>query len=69
MLPENQGAKARRLLETALANGAVPATLMEQIAEDHGISMKTFNRAKESLGAISLNRHGHWYWELPIDVE
>ena len=40
-----------------------------QMAEEQGISFKTFKRAKEELGVISVKRNGKWYWELPIDVE
>ena len=66
---ESQFSKARRLIETALANGPAPALDMEQMAANNGISTKTFNRAKEALGAISVNLHGRWYWEIPITVE
>jgi hypothetical protein len=38
--PESQFAKARRLIETSLANGAVPAADMMQMAEEQGISPK-----------------------------
>jgi len=66
---ESQVAKARRLIETALANGPVPAADMEQLAEEEGISFKTFKRAKEALGVMSYQRGRVWYWDLPIDVE
>jgi len=39
-----------------------------QSAEEHGISMKTLNRAKSALGVISVKRGGQWYWEMPIDI-
>jgi hypothetical protein len=65
---ENQFAKARRLIGTALRNGAIPAVDMELMAEEHGISMKTFNRAKSALGVISVKRGGQWYWEIPIEI-
>jgi hypothetical protein len=67
--PENQFAKARRLIETALANGPVAAVDMEQLAEEQGISFKTFKRAKDALGVISFQRGRVWYWEIPIEVE
>ena len=66
---ESQFAKAQRLIETALANGPVPAADMKQLAEEEGISFKTFKRAKEALGVISYQRGRLWYWDLPIDVE
>jgi hypothetical protein len=65
---ESQYAKARRLIEVALSNGAVPAVDMEQLSDEHGISFKTFKRVKEALGVISIRRSGQWYWEKPIDV-
>jgi len=69
MQPESQFAKARRLIEMALANGAVPATEIMDMARDNDISQKTLNRAKTDLGVISNKRHDGWYWELPIEVE
>jgi hypothetical protein len=66
--PENQFAKARLFIENTLRNGAVPAVEIMQLAEEHGISMKTLNRAKSALGIISVKRGGQWYWEIPIDV-
>ena len=67
--PESQFAKARRLIETALASGPVPAAEMMQMAEEQGISHKTLNRAKDALGVVSVKRGVQWYWELPIDAE
>ena len=66
---ESQFAKARRLLETALAKGPIPAADIMQMADEEGISFKTFKRAKDALGVISFRRNGQWYWDLPIDVE
>ena len=55
---ENQFAKARRLIETALANSAVSAADIEQLAEKKGISFKTFKRAKEVLALSPVNAAG-----------
>jgi hypothetical protein len=66
---ESQFAKARRLLEKTLANGlAVPAVEIMQLAEDEGISFKTFKRAKDAMGVISLKHGGQWYWQLPMEA-
>jgi hypothetical protein len=65
---ESQFAKARRLLESKLKNGAVPAIEIMQMADDEGISFKTFKRAKDALGVISIKRGGQWYWDLPVEV-
>jgi hypothetical protein len=67
--PESQFAKARRLLETKLAHGAVAAVEIMRMADDEGISFKTFKRAKEVLGVLSFRRGSQWYWELPITAE
>ena len=66
--PESQFAKARRLLETKLAHGAVAAVEIMQTADDEGISFKTFKRAKDALGVISIKSSGQWYWDLPVEV-
>ncbi|MDR3209910.1 MAG: hypothetical protein LBT36_04705 [Oscillospiraceae bacterium] len=65
---ESQFAKARWLLETKLAHGALPAVEIMQLADEEGISFKTFKRVKDALGVISIKRNGQWYWDLPIDV-
>jgi len=66
---ESQFVKARRLLEAKLANGAVPVTDIMQMADEEGISFKTFKRAKEVLGVFSSRRGSQWYWDLPISAE
>ena len=38
------------------------------MADDEGISFKTFKRAKDALGVISIKRGGQWYWDLPVEV-
>ena len=67
--PENQLEKAKRLIESALADGIVPATEIQEMARDQGISTKTLNRAKEALGIISTKRQNKWFWQIPITVE
>ena len=66
--PESQASKAKRLIESALAQGPVLAADMFQMAEEQSISAKTLNRAKDVLGVISIKRQDKWYWEIPIDV-
>ena len=67
--PESQFDKAKRLIETALVRGPVPAADMFQMAEEEGISAKTLNRAKDDLGVHSFKRGYNWYWDLPVVVE
>jgi hypothetical protein len=65
---EGQLSKAEKLLKQVLAHGAVLAVKIEQIADENGISFKTFKRAREIIGAIAFRRDGKWYWDLPIEV-
>jgi RecA/RadA recombinase len=67
--PESQFAKARRFIETILANGPVLAVEVMECAEAEGISLSTLNRAKEALGAISTKQGEQWFWVLPIEAE
>jgi hypothetical protein len=65
---ESQLSKAQRLLKETLTHGAVPAIKIEQLADEHGISFKTFKRAREIIGAIAIRRDGKGYWDLPMEV-
>ena len=67
--PESQFAKARQFVEITLANGPVLAIEIMEMAEEQGISLKTLNRAKDALGAMSVKQGAQWYWILPVDVE
>lgn len=67
--PENQLAKACRLLKKILAHGPVAANEIFKTAEEEGISLKTLKRAKSSLGVISIKRSGQWFWDIPIEAE
>ena len=67
--PENQLERAKRFLESTLEHDAVPATEVQAMAREQGISSKTLIRAKEALGVISIKRGDKWYWQIPITVE
>jgi hypothetical protein len=69
--PKTEGrlSKASRLLRETLAHGAVAAAEIELLAEREGISFKTFKRAKEALGVVSVKRGGQWFWNMPIIVD
>jgi energy-coupling factor transporter ATP-binding protein EcfA2 len=66
---DSQFDRAKRFIKNALADGAVPATVIFDRAAADEISQKTLNRAKSALGVISTKRGGQWYWDLPIDAE
>ena len=67
--PESQLDKAKRFLETTLGNDEYPASEIQALAAEQGISIKTLNRAKEALGIISRKRGSQWYWQIPIVVQ
>jgi len=60
--------EAKLFIQTILANGAVEATKIMEMAEEQGISIKTLNRAKSVLGVNSVKRNGQWYWEMPLET-
>jgi len=60
--------KAQRFIQTMLANGAVEATVIMEMAEKENISPSTLNRAKSKLGVNSIKRNDKWYWEMPIET-
>ena len=66
---EDKFAKARKFIETTLANGPVSSVDVMEMAEIQGISEKTLKRAKSALGVVSIKQQGRWYWQIPIDVE
>ena len=65
--PKSQRARASDLLLLLLAQNAIPVTSLTEVAEDEGISWRTFERAKRDLGVISLKQgpDGPWFWGLP----
>ena len=67
--PENQLVKAQKFIEHTLRNGSVAAAEIIKMAEAHGISEKTLQRAKTDMGVFSRKRNNAWYWELPIEAE
>ena len=68
--PESQFAKARRLIETMLADGyEVASREIIEAAEDEFISYKTLNRTKSELGVITTKHSDGWYWQLPIEAK
>ena len=64
-------ADAESFLFTALAQGPLPATAIESLAKQQGISPRTLKRAKERLKVRSLKSSmpGGWEWSLPEGVQ
>lgn len=62
---------AVEVIQEYLADGAKPATEILVVAEQHGISKRTLNRAKKPAGAASRKRDfdGKWEWYLVGDEE
>jgi len=65
---ESQFDRAKNLIIDILSDGAAEAAIIIQTAEKHGISEKTLNRAKSSLGVYSVKRGGRWFWEMPVET-
>ncbi len=48
-----------------LAHGPVPQREIEARAKGRGISSRTLERAKKSLGVKAVKQGGAWHWKLP----
>lgn len=66
--------EAENFLRDILKDGPRPAKDVEGEAKEAGISWRTVNRAKKTLGVVAerkaesgdgLGRSGRWYWSLP----
>jgi hypothetical protein len=64
--------EAQEFLREVLADGPEPAAEVRREADSAGISMRTLDRARQSLGVIPKRRGeagkrggGTWYWSLP----
>src|SRR6516225_8896064 len=66
--------EAEDFLRDLLRDGPRPAKDVEAEAKEAGISWRTVNRAKKTLGVVAerkaergdgLGRSGRWYWSLP----
>lgn len=71
--PSSRGESATDVAESFLLHhlrpGPVPATEMEERAQEAGIAPKTLRKAKENLCVISrkeTGQNGHWVWSLPL---
>ena len=67
--PESKFEQACNLIKTRVAINPVPSADIEKAAKEQDISMKTMNRAKDSLGVVSNNIHGRWCWQMPISAK
>ena len=56
------------LLTDILSDGALPSVEVFQIASEHGISVRTINRAKVQLGMKSIKDGASWKMCLPESI-
>ena len=56
-------------LLTLLAGGDTPATEVEAYFKDRGISFRTVNEAKKSLGVRSYRKGNQSFWVLTDDLK
>ena len=61
-------ARLKTLLTDVLANGPVPATLVEERGAAHGFTRKQLRYAREQMNIIAIKEvgktHGRWLWRL-----
>jgi hypothetical protein len=60
----------KTLLKDVLANGPVPATLIEERGAAHGFTKIQIRYARRQLNIISFKgpgKGGGWFWVLPHD--
>ena len=63
------GADPKDLLIDLLANGPVPATIVEERGAVRGFTMDQLKRTKKQMGIVALKEKGkiggRWFWALP----
>jgi len=66
---EKHGADRETFLMDILANGPVPATIVEARGAAHGITRKQLRRARSKMSVVSFKEtgkpNGRWLWTLP----
>ena len=66
---KKHGTDPKTLLMDVLANGPVPATIVEARGAAHGITRKQLRRARERMGIVPFKEtgkiNGRWLWALP----
>jgi len=63
-----RSADRRTFLLDMLANGPVPATLVEERGAVHGFTRKQLRDARKQMNIIAIKEvgknHGRWFWRL-----
>ena len=67
--PETERERAEAFLRQMLRDGPVAAAKLYEDGRLAGYNERTLRRAKESLGVVTVNRNGKWYWSLPFEEE
>jgi hypothetical protein len=66
---EKHGADRETFLMDILANGPVPATVVEARGAAHGITRKQLRKARSKMRIMTFKEtgkiHGCWLWALP----
>ncbi len=66
---ESRLGHAMRFIKEELASGEVAAADMIQRATEAAIPRMTLDRAKQTLGVISVKRQNQWFWSLERDED
>jgi hypothetical protein len=56
---------AEAFLKHELAGGLKPSKVLARMAEQEGITQRTLDRAKKTLGIHAVQKKRKWYWKLP----
>jgi len=65
---ETQYDRAINLLKNLLSSGPIPATEINDKAEEAGISIDTIRRAKKALNIKSIREGDRWLWSFPSNM-
>jgi hypothetical protein len=63
--PENAVDRAKEFLLAALQSGERRSTEVQDEAEGHGISRRSFFDARDALGVVKIKKADGWYMALP----
>jgi len=70
---EKHGADRETFLMDILANGPVPATIVEERGAAHGITRKQLRKARSKMRIVTFKEtgklNGCWLWVLPQHIQ
>ena len=65
ILPRDKLNEAKELVMKCVENeDMVLVSVLKEMANERGISLRTLNKAKKDLGIKSVRSNDKWYWKL-----